>query len=69
MLQVAMPSSSSQITQSSWHATWFNQEDVVYYFEHTAADVLHRILDFKELRELRYDGSKRLANVGAFTPA
>jgi hypothetical protein len=50
--------------------TWFNQDDVIYYFEHRAANgEQYRILDFIEQRKLRFNGSKSLTTVSTFSPA
>ena len=55
--------------------TWFNQEDVVYYFEHflipevgSSVAATISILDFKAGRRLRFTGSSRLTPDGEFTP-
>jgi hypothetical protein len=38
--------------------TWFKQEDLVYYLEGHADVPALRLLDFKERRELRFEGRR-----------
>ena len=38
--------------------TWFTQEDVVYYLTHLAQRKRLTVLDFKERRELRFNGKE-----------
>lgn len=53
--------------------TWFNQEDVTYYYErflipevgHAVAASI-AVLDFKEGRQLRFNGTSRLTPDGEF---
>lgn len=45
--------------------SWFKQEDMVYYLQNLAAGKPHRLLDFKEGRELVLKG-ERLEASGAF---
>jgi hypothetical protein len=40
--------------------TWFNQEDLVYYLKNLAQGKKMRILDFKERRELYFEGGETL---------
>lgn len=40
--------------------SWFKQEDVLYYLTHLVPDRKHRVLDFKEGRELVFTGDSRL---------
>ena len=46
--------------------TWFNQEDVVYYLKNQGKEKELVILDFKELEELKFDGSNKLVRKNAF---
>ncbi|WP_254512518.1 hypothetical protein [Anatilimnocola floriformis] len=45
--------------------TWFKQADVTYYLENLADSTPRRILDFRELDELSFDG-QRLERLGKF---
>jgi len=54
--------------------TWFNQEDVVYYIENTLREEVDGdindaidILDFKNVRRLRFHDSARLETDGSFS--
>jgi hypothetical protein len=40
--------------------SWFKQEDVVYFLTHLVPGRKHRLLDFKEGRELAFTGGARL---------
>jgi hypothetical protein len=46
--------------------TWFNQEDVVYYLKNLASGKTMRILDFKDRKELIYEGGERLKHGAEF---
>lgn len=46
--------------------TWFNQEDVVYFLKNLASGKNMQILDFKEYRELLFEGGERLQHGNGF---
>jgi hypothetical protein len=46
--------------------TWFKQADVLHYLKNFAVGRKLRVLDFKDRRELVFDGSERLNTGPAF---
>lgn len=46
--------------------TWFKQEDVVYYLKNLSPGKQVQILDFKERRELVFDGGETLKGGNGF---
>ena len=47
-------------------ATWFKQEDLLYYLRHMGQGRRLRVLDFKDRKELVLDGTARLKAGPAF---